>query len=153
MTLPDHIASLAADFIARVTAYLLGLRGCYAPDISPCPEGGHSAMSQRLVRGVVWDGHRGGVQHILSTPNYGPHLRLGGIPALRLADAKRCPRRCLAQRWRVIFCVFLTYARTARGDVVLPRARALSRIMVGRGPPAAVLIYIYVSSCPSLDLG
>lgn len=142
MTFPDHIASLAADFIARVTAYLFGQQEAYAPTVTPQPQSGDASAGANLVCGVVWDGHRGGVQHIFTTPNYAPHLRLGGKPALRLADAKRCPRRCLAQRWRVIFCVFLTYARTARGDGVLPRARALSRIMVGRGPPAPVLIYL-----------
>ena len=116
MSFSDHIVSLAADFIARVTAYLFGLQESYAPRITPRPEGGGGIAGPALVRGLAWDGRRLGAARIYTTPAYRPHLLACGKPAVRLADAKRCPRGCLAQRWLEKFRVYLTYDCTARGD-------------------------------------
>jgi len=129
------ILSLAADFIARVTAYLFGLRESYAPEIMLWPEHDENPAGLRLVPGLAWEGRRARVVRIYTTPSYAPHLLLSGKPAVRLADAKRCPHRCIAQRWLEKFRVYLTYDCTARGDVVLPKAWALGRIIVGRDPP------------------
>ncbi|WP_017932474.1 hypothetical protein [Robiginitomaculum antarcticum] len=135
MTAADDILSLAADFIARVTAYLLGLKNIYAPIIIPQPDDIIHSDEMRLIRITAWCGRRKSAQNIYTTPKHAPHLSLGGIPAIRLSGAKRCSRRCLAQRWRVIFCSFLTYARTARGDIILPPVHCAAALVNGHDPP------------------
>ena len=152
MNAADDIFSLAADFIARVTAYLFGLQSRYAPKIISSPNG-PAIYDNRLVRAVAWDGGVKGAQPIYTTPNNAPHLRMGGIPAVRLSGARRCPARCRAQRWRVIFCAYLTYTLTLRGDIVLPSACITDARRVGHDPPLLTPAPFLKRPPPKLDLG
>ena len=94
---------------------------------------------------LVWCAVRRGSgrrRYVLSDPDWAGELRTGMVRAVRAFVLAWGSARVIRNAWRKLFCRYVDFARSVRGDGVLPRARV--RLPEGGcGPPILRYLFVY----------
>ena len=94
---------------------------------------------------LVWCAVRRGSgrrRYVLSDPDWAAELRTGMVRAVRAFVLAWGSARVIRNAWRKLFCRYVDFARSVRGDAVLPRAWV--RLPDGGcGPPIPRYLFVY----------